>query len=76
MSCRLSKLILLNQEDRDKVESIERKLDKLKSIPSGTIELLWELESEGECVSYCNERIMWVGWQLEKNGIEVEWGKE
>lgn len=76
MSCRLSKLILLNQEDRDKVESIEKKLDKLKSIPSGAMELFWELEREGECASYCNDRIMWIGWQLEKNGIEVEWEKQ
>ncbi len=69
----LAGLKLVDQEDKKEVEAVEKRASKLKSMPDGALELFWELERAGECRSYCNDRIMWLGWQLEKHGIKVRW---
>ena len=55
------------------ISKICDKLRNSKRRPDGTYELICELEREGEARSYCNDRVMWLGWKLESNGIHVKW---
>lgn len=59
-----------NQKDLDKVVN---QIDRLKSKPEGVYELVWQFYHKGEAASYKNDRVLWLGWQLEKRGIKVKW---
>jgi len=55
------------------ISTICDKLRNIESRPDGTYELICDIERDGEARSYCNDRIMWLGWKLESNGIRVKW---
>lgn len=69
----LGKIKIIGEVDQSKLEKICKKLRNLKSRPDGTYELICDLERTHEAISYCNDRIMWLGWQLEKQGIHIKW---
>ena len=71
----LAKIKIVGKVDQSKLEKVCKKLRNLKSRPDGTYELIILLESEHEATSYCNDRVMWLGWQLEKAGIHVKWSQ-
>lgn len=59
-----------NSTELDKaLKEIEKDPNRLE----GTLELIYELSDNKECGSYRNNRIMWLGWQLEEKGINVTW---
>lgn len=67
--------ITIAKEDAKAAEKLAYKLSNLKNKPDGTYELIWSIPRYGYAESYNNDRIMWLGWQLEKAGIDVTWEK-
>ena len=70
----LSEIYLLNKQvETEVLAKACVKLDKLKSMPSGTRELIWQFQRDKVATSYCRDRLYWLAYQLEKNGIGVGW---
>lgn len=60
---------------QEELQAVASQIDALEDKPSGTYELIWEFARTGKAVSYCNDRVLWLGWQMEKNGVAVNWSK-
>ena len=71
----ISKIEIVGKVDKSKLEKLCEKLRSMKSRPEGVYELTCEIERTGEAVSYCNNRLMWLGWKLEEAGIRVKWSE-
>nr|WP_302597945.1 hypothetical protein [uncultured Cellulosilyticum sp.] len=71
----LYKIKLANADKVNKLEleKAVNEIDRLKNKPDGVYELVWHFFQQGEALSYKNDRILWLGWQLEKRGIKVSW---
>lgn len=65
--------LFIKNKDNEKFKEFIKLVEEDASRPSGVWELVESMSNTGACESYCNDRIMWLGWQLEKNGISVAW---
>ncbi|WP_410495174.1 hypothetical protein QTL86_03320 [Cellulosilyticum sp. ST5] len=64
-----------NNVDIKKLTQVCDKIRKLKSMPSGVTEIVWQFQRDKVATSYCRDRLYWLAYQLEKNGISVGWKK-
>ena len=71
----LSKIVLIGEVNKEKLEKVCDKLNSLKSKPYGVTELIWQINRESEAISYCNNRLLWLGWKLEEAGFKVKWSE-
>lgn len=69
----LSEIYLLKEVEALKLEKVCDKVRKLKSMPSGTTEIVWQFERDKVATSYCRDRLYWLAYQFEKAGISVGW---
>lgn len=73
LSMELYKIRIAETTNQKDLENVINSIDRLKSKPAGVYELIWQFFHKGEAISYKNERVLWLGWQLEKRGIKVKW---
>ena len=69
----LAEIRVTGKVDQAELIKICEKIEKIKSMPDGTRELVWEIERQLRARSYCNNRLMWLAWKLEEAGIRVKW---
>lgn len=65
--------LLKTDAEQEKLNAALKEIEKDPERLEGTLELVYEMMSDKECGSYRNNRIMWLGWQLEEKGISVTW---
>lgn len=63
----------IKDKDSKKFKEVMDIIENDTNRPSGVLELVMDISNTSSCESYCNDRIMWLGWQLEKNGVSVVW---
>ena len=71
----LAAIKIVGKVEAKKFDKVCEKIRKMKSRPDGVYELVCELEYRNVAKSYCNDRLFWLAYQLERNGIKCEWYK-
>ena len=69
----LAKIKIVGKVDRNKLTKICEELSSLSDKPQGTYEIIWDINRDLKAVSYSNDRLFWLAWQLEKRGFQVKW---
>lgn len=71
----LYKIMLSGEVDRNKLTKTCDELSSLEDKPQGTYEIIWDINRDLKAVSYSNDRLFWLAWQLEKRGFHVKWSQ-
>ena len=71
----LYKIMLSGEVDRNKLTKTCDDISSLKDKPQGTYDLIWDVNRDLKAVSYNNDRLFWLAWQLEKRGFQVKWSQ-